>query len=72
MIKEFNHLDISPDKNLCDIKELDESESIHLERKISHKIFYNNIHQTKIPVNSSLNIDTNISTSQKKTNVKNE
>ena len=68
MIKEFNHLDVSPDKNLCDIKELDESQSIYLDKKISHKIFYN-IHQTKIPNNSSFNIDINNSNIQKKPNV---
>lgn len=68
LIKEFNHLDISPDKNLCDIKELDESQSINLDKKISQKIFYN-INQTKIATNSSFNIDINNSNIQKKNNV---
>lgn len=68
MIKEFNHLDISPDKNLGDIKELDESQSIYLDKKISHKIFYN-IHQTKIPNNTSFNMDIINPNIHKKNNV---
>ena len=47
LIKEFNNNDHSTEKYLCDIKELDETESIHIDKKNLHKIYYN-INQTKI------------------------
>lgn len=66
-IKEFNHLDIFPDQNLCDIKEMEESESIHVDKKNQNKIFYN-FNQTKI-VNSNISTENNNSISKKKLNV---
>jgi len=57
-------LDLSPDKNLCDIKEMDETESIHIDKKNLNKILYNFNKK-----NTNDNIDVNNSISGKKNNV---
>ena len=66
LIKEFNKNDLSPDKYLCDIKELDETKSIHIDKKNLHKIYYN-INQTK--TNTYYQNELNSTTIQKKFNV---
>lgn len=66
LTKEFNNLDHSTEKYLCDIKELDETESVHIDKKNLNKIYYN-INQTKI-INSQNEVNSSIQI-QKKQNV---
>jgi hypothetical protein len=67
LIKEFTHLDASPDKCLEDFK-LEDADANLGDWKSPQKIFYNPNH-IKLPLNTSLNNDYNTSANLKKMNV---
>lgn len=66
IIKEFSHLDASPEKISENMKEIEETEPTFVEKKSPLKIYYN-INQPKLPLNTSLNLEQGSST--KKPNV---